>query len=143
MTNTDSNVAMLQETYKRYAKEGIGPVLDHLTDDVVWNSYGPCDLPWCGQHIGRDGVSSFYERLEGVLSIVKYDVHQVIAQGEWVVALATVTAQSKASGRTESFEKADVFRMRDGQISEFREYYDSARALELLREQPASESAAG
>lgn len=143
MTNVDSNVAMLQEAYRRYAEEGIGPVLDHLTDDVVWCSFGPCDLPWCGQHVGRDGVSSFYEQLKGALSIEQYNVHQVIAQGDWVVALATVTAQFRESGRTETFEKADVFRIRDGRISEFREYYDTAKAMALLRELPASESAAG
>lgn len=141
MTNVEQNVAMLQETYRRYASEGIQPVLDRLTDDANWCSVGPGDLPWCGSYAGRDGVAKFYERLNEAVTVQKYDVEQVIAQGEWVVALATVTAKFKASGRVEQFEKADVFRIRDGRIAEFREYYDSAKALSALKGSPTAEQA--
>lgn len=141
MTNVERNVAMLQETYRLYATEGIQPVLDRLTDDASWFSVGPGDLPWCGSYAGRDGVASFYERLNDALTVQEYEVEQVIAQGEWVVALATVTARFKASGRVEQFEKADVFRIVDGRIAEFREYYDSAKALDALKGSHTTEQA--
>lgn len=139
MTTVEQNVAMLQETYRLYATEGIRPVLDRLTDDVDWCSVGPGDIPWCGSYAGREGVAKFYERLNDAVIVQRYEVEQVIAQGEWIVALATVTAEFKRSGRVEQFDKADVFRIRDGRIAEFREYYDSAKALNALTASSAAE----
>jgi ketosteroid isomerase-like protein len=53
----------------------------------------------------------------GVFSI---DVHNVLAEGDLVVVLATVNAQR--SGVSDSFPEVHVWQMRDGRVVEFREY---------------------
>ena len=48
------------------------------------------------------------------------DVHNVLAEGDLVVVLATVNA--KRNGVSQSFPEVHVWQMRDGKAVEFREY---------------------
>ena len=47
-------------------------------------------------------------------------VHNVLAEGDLVVVLATVNAQR--NGLSASFPEIHVWRMKDGKATEFREY---------------------
>jgi uncharacterized protein len=50
----------------------------------------------------------------------KINVHNVLADGDLVVALVTVKAQS--NGISASFPEVHVWRMKNGKAAEFREY---------------------
>jgi uncharacterized protein len=53
----------------------------------------------------------------GVFSI---DVHNVLAEGDLVVALVTVNAER--NGLAASFPEVHVWRMKNGKVTDFREY---------------------
>jgi len=48
------------------------------------------------------------------------DVHNVLADGDLVVALVTVRAQR--NGVSASFPEVHVWRLKNGEVTEFREY---------------------
>jgi ketosteroid isomerase-like protein len=102
--------------------------MEALDQDVVWHSVGDAALPWAGLHRGRAGVEAYFARLDPEVRITGYELERIIAQGEWVVALARVRVRFLKDGSERSFDKADVFRLRDGRIAEFREFYDTALA---------------
>ena len=122
------NVAQLRRMYAEYAAGNRAALFDALTDDVVWHSVGRGDLPWSGVHRGREGIRAYYDALDANLEVTGYECEQVVAQGEWVVMLGTIRVRNKANGTEHGFAKADAFRLRDGRIAEFREYYDTAMA---------------
>ncbi len=66
--------------------------------------------------------------VDGCARVVGYEVGRIIAQGDWVVALATAHVQSLATGETHPYSKVDVFRLEDGRIAEFRESFGTAAA---------------
>jgi ketosteroid isomerase-like protein len=121
------NHAALSGIYAHYARGDAGPIFAALADDVVWSTEGS-GLPWSGRFVGPAGVKEYFEKLGAACEGCGYEVERLLADEEWVVALATVHIRIRATGKTEAFRKVDAIRMKDGRIVEFREYYDSARA---------------
>jgi ketosteroid isomerase-like protein len=123
------NAARLQHLYAEYTKGDRQVVFDALAEDVVWRSNGGDGLAWSGERRARAGVEAYFAALDSCARVVGYEVERIIASGEWVVGLSTVHVEAVGTGERRSYAKADVFRMRDGRIAEFREYYDTGAAL--------------
>ena len=120
--------------YAEYARGNRAAVLDALAEDVAWHSVGgDTGIPWGGSYHGRQEVEAFFARLDSAAEIIGYAVERVIAQGEWVTVLARVRARFPTTGLEEEFASADILRIRDGRILEFREFYDTAAVLAALR----------
>jgi ketosteroid isomerase-like protein len=146
MPDTARNLELIRELYERYTM-GDGPegLLDSLADDVVWQSIGPSDrLRFARSWQGREGVRAYFEALSEDWEMISYKVNELIGQGDRVVVLADVCFCHRQTGKLAATPKADVFRLHDGKIVEFCEYYDSAAAAEAASEaavEPWPESA--
>lgn len=125
---TAGTLARLQGLYAEYGRGNRAAILDALAEDVVWTSVAGPELPWGGTFHGRAGVADYFARIDATVQVSGYAVEQVVAQGEWVVALGRCHIRVLATGAEHDFAKADITRMRDGRIAEFREFYDTAAA---------------
>ena len=125
---TARNVAQVGDIYARYARGDRGAVLGALAPDVRWSSIGGEALSWAGERRGRAGVEAYFAALDAEVSQLGYEVERVIAQGEWIAVLATVTVRYRGNGRECRYAKADFIRMVDGHLADFREFYDTAQA---------------
>ena len=132
MPDADSNVEFIRDLYERYTMgDGAECVLESLADDVVWRSVGPPDrLPFARSRHGRDGVRAYFRALNQDWEMISYKVHELIGQRDRVVTLADVCFCHRETGKLVATSKADVFRLRDGRIVDFCEFYDSAAAVE-------------
>jgi ketosteroid isomerase-like protein len=117
------------EIYAEYMRGNRAFALDALADDVTWISVAGADLPWGGTWRGRAGVEAYFASLDRLVAITGYEVERMIAQGDWVVVLARGTGRFHPTGEVITLSKADVLRLQDGRIVEFREYYDSAALM--------------
>ena len=132
MTSTDDNIACLKELYQAYGEGNIEPVIAALDEDVRWCSMGSTgDLPWLGQCHGFEGVVNYFQTLAASITVNSYEPEYFVADGDRVVAIVSLSITHNATGRTSNFEKADVFRFRDGKILEFTEFYDTAGVAAL------------
>ena len=132
MPDADRNVELIRDLYERYTM-GDGPegVLDSLADDVLWRSVGPPNrLPFARSCHGRDGVRAYFRALNQDWEMISYKVNELIGQRDRVVALADACFCHRETGKLVATSKADVFRLRDGKIVEFCEFFDSAAAVE-------------
>jgi ketosteroid isomerase-like protein len=132
MSDTDRNVEFIRDLYERYTM-GDGPecVLDALADDVLWRSVGPPSrLPFARSRRGRDEVREYFRALTEDWEMISYKVNELIGQRDRVVALADVCFCHRETGKLVATAKADVFRLRDGRIIEFCEFFDSAAVVE-------------
>jgi hypothetical protein len=73
-------------------------------------------------------VRSFFEQLAGSNEFSRFDPHDFISSGDFVVALVAIEGHPRATGVNVAEEVAHVFRIRAGRVCEFREYAD-ARAV--------------
>jgi len=124
-TLTERSVARVNDLYSRYAAGDREPLYAALTPDSRWLSIGEDTIPWAGEYRGREGVETYFARIEAEAKVVGYEVEQVIAQGEWVAILAWATVRYEATGNICRYAKADFVKLDGDRIAEFREFYDT------------------
>jgi ketosteroid isomerase-like protein len=146
MSDVDRNVEFIRDLYERYTM-GDGPesIMENLADDVLWRSVGPPNrLPFARSFQGRDGVRAYFEALGEDWEMISYKVNELIGQRDRVVVLADACFCHRETGKLVATSKADVFRLRDGKIVDFCEFFDTWAAVEAATdtsEAPWPESA--
>jgi ketosteroid isomerase-like protein len=130
---TRDSLDIQSRLYAEYARGNRAAVFEALAEDVAWHSVASDGIPWGGSHRGRDGVESYFSRLDSAARVVGFDVERVIAQDEWITALVRVRVRFPATGTEREFAAANILRVRGGRVAEFREFYDTASVLEAMR----------
>ena len=86
-----SNAAIIRKAYEDFAQGNIPAVFAAFDPNMTWHV--PGHSPLSGDYTGHDQVGGFFQRTMelsgGVFSI---DLHNVLAEGDLVVALVTVSA---------------------------------------------------
>lgn len=95
-----------------------------IADDIVWTNIG--STRFSGTYRGKEQVMS--ELIGPLFSQLKAGIHStvenLIAEGDMVVAQSAGTAET-LEGRPYNNTYCQVMRLRDGQIVEVREYFDT------------------
>jgi len=116
---SDSNSVIIRKAYDDFAKGNIPSVFAVFDAGITWHV--PGHSPLSGDYAGHDQIGGFFQRTMelsgGVFSI---DVHNVVAEGDLVVALVTVNAER--NGLAASFPEVHAWRMKNGKVTDFREY---------------------
>lgn len=128
----EENINLVRSTYDCFFKGDIEGLLTHHTDDIDWEVYGPAELPTAGPHIGKEQVMGFFGKVDELLEFDKFDVNQYVAQGNTVVTLGVYAGTAKKTGKKFDSHFAHVVTIRDGKICKFREYTDTAAAVEAI-----------
>ncbi|HSU29380.1 MAG TPA: nuclear transport factor 2 family protein [Chitinophagaceae bacterium] len=125
-TTIMKNKEMAQALYGYFGEGNVPAILDLLTDDIIWTCPGPTEiLPYAQVYKGKKGVADFFRLIYENKDFPKFEVKELIGEGDKVVALGRWDAKSKKTGNSYSGDWAMVFYFRDGKLCEHREYYDS------------------
>jgi uncharacterized protein len=110
------NVERARQGYEAFAKGDLAALTELLADDVVWHVQG--GGPLSGDYHGRDQVFGFFGRIaEETGGTFRLDVHDILANDEHTVVLATLTATR--GGKSTEAQVVNVTHNRDGQVTEF------------------------
>ena len=113
------NASIIRKAYQDFTQGNIPAVFAVFDPAITWHV--PGHSPLSGDFTGHDQIGEFFKRTldlsGGAFSI---DVHNVLADGDLVVALTTVKA--RRNGVAASFPEVHVWRLRNGKAVEFREY---------------------
>ena len=113
------NASIIRKAYQDFTQGNIPAVFAVFDPAITWHV--PGHSPLSGDFTGQDQIGGFFKRTldlsGGAFSI---DVHNVLADGDLVVALTTVKA--RRNGVAASFREVHVWRLRNGKAVEFREY---------------------
>ena len=123
---------LARQTYDAFFRGDIDGLLELYTEDMDWEVLGPSSLPTAGPHIGKEQVRAFFGKVNDLLVSENFDVQQYVVQGDTVVALGEYTWTSKVTGRVFDAQFVHVITIRDGKICKFREYTDTAAAVEAM-----------
>ena len=122
------NVGVVRRAYENFKSGNIRGVLDSLTDDVDWRLPQIQGVGFSGPRRGREAVGGFFSSLAEEQDVISFEPREFVAQGDKVVALGTYRWRVKRTGREYGGDWAHVFTVRDGKITGFHEYMDSAAA---------------
>jgi ketosteroid isomerase-like protein len=121
------NTKVVQEAYAAFGRGDVQGILDRLTDDVIWNGvYGAAaHVPTSGERRGKAAVATFFKQVAETVKFSKFEPKEFVATGDRVVALGSYTA-TISTGKGFDADFAMVFTLRNGKVSEFKEFTDSA-----------------
>ncbi len=128
------NVEILRRGYALWndtKADSVAHWLDLIADDVQWRSIadGATGMEFTGACKSKADVERYFAELAGQWAMNYYTVDEFIAQGDRVVMVGKCGWRNKKTGATLDTPKVDIIRMRDSQIVEFFELYDTAKAL--------------
>jgi ketosteroid isomerase-like protein len=85
------NEDLLRQGYDAFARGDMDWLGEHFADDIVWHV--PGQHQFAGDHRGKDAVFAlFAKQMELTGGSFRLDIHDVLANDEHGVALATATA---------------------------------------------------
>ena len=131
--NEQQNVDLVRLGYDAFGRGDINGLLELLAEDIEWTSPGPPELPTAGTRRGRQQVAEFFQAVDQVFEIQRFEPKSFVAQGDVVVVLGSDTASVKATGKVLTEEWAHAFTIRDGKIAAMREYLDTAAVVAELQ----------
>jgi uncharacterized protein len=121
------NVQTVKEAYAAFERGDITSLLNLVSEDVEWHMPGPSDIiPFAGEFRGREGVGRFFAALGGAEDVEIFEPREFVAQGDKVVVMGRYRGRIKATGQVDDIEFVHVFNVRDGRITNYRQYNDTA-----------------
>lgn len=133
MTAQD-NLFTIQQAYEAFRKKDLPMILDLQADDTEWSVAGPGNLiPWAAPRFGRDGVADFLKVLADWLVPEVFRIDEYLSQENTVVAIGYQRGLVKPTGNPYEFDFVHVWKLREGKITRFRVYYDTAYLANTLR----------
>lgn len=122
------NIGIVQQIYNDFKTGNIPGLLSRLADDVTWKLPEMEGVPFGGKRAGRDAVGEFFALVGANQEPLQFEPREFVAQGDKVVSLGFYEWRVKPTGREFSGDFAHVFTIRNGKVSDFREYTDTAAA---------------
>jgi ketosteroid isomerase-like protein len=131
--NESKNIQTIQDTYAAFGRLDIDALLGMMSNDIDWQFFGPSELITTGPRRGKPEVARFFQEVEATWSFEAFEPRQFIAQEDTVVVLGSYRGTAKETGRKFATEWAQVFTLRDGKVTQFREYADTANMADAAR----------
>jgi|SRR5271165_382462 len=121
------NLQTVKRVYEAFVKGDLQAILRPLTDDVDWQIVGSFKrVPWPSAWRGRRELEKYFRTLAEALDVEVFQPDEFIAAGDNVVVLGHERMRARATGRVVEAKWAQVWTLRDGLVSRYREYTDTA-----------------
>jgi hypothetical protein len=118
------NVQLVKNGFAAFNRGDIPGLVALMSDDVEWHSPG-AGLPLSGTHRGHNGVSNFFRTLARELDIQDFQPREFIGEGDRVLVIGWERAKVKATNRTVELDWIMSFTVRNGKITQYRQYTDT------------------
>lgn len=135
------NLDTVRAMYAAFGSGDIAGVLKHMDEAIVWITPGSSAVPLSGARRGIGGVREFFEELGRRMEFHVFDVRDMIAQQNRVVALVHYEGRDRATGRGFSADSAMLWTFGNGKAIRFQEYTDTEALADAAR--PAGAQAQG
>jgi ketosteroid isomerase-like protein len=128
------NVRLVEAAYAAFQRGDIPGVLANFTEDADWDTPGSADsIPHAGRRRGHAEITQFFSALAASENITHFEPREFIAKGDKVVVVGNYKGTVRATGRGYDVDWLQVFTARDGKLTSFREYLDTAALADAHR----------
>ncbi|HYN84082.1 MAG TPA: nuclear transport factor 2 family protein [Pyrinomonadaceae bacterium] len=128
------NVRLVRAAYAAFQRGDVKGVLANFSEDAEWDTPGDAAaIPHAGRARGHAGIEKFFATLADTENITHFEPGEFIAQNDKVVVVGNYKGTVKATGRAYDIDWLQVFTARDGKLTSFREYLDTAALADAHR----------
>jgi uncharacterized protein len=125
------NVAILKDAYRQWHESKGASVdvwLDLMAEDVKVRSLadGKPAASFTSEGNSKAQFKRYFDGLLADWEMINYKASQFIAQDDRVAVMGSTAWRNRKTGRAVDTPKADFWTFRDGKITAFYEFYDTA-----------------
>jgi ketosteroid isomerase-like protein len=124
---SEANIAVIQTTYAAFNRGDIQALLANLGPNAEWVNYGPAAVPYFGNFTGR--IADFFNAIGESTTGGSVAIDRYIGSGDMVITEGRYTATARGTGARIDAPIAHVFTLRDGKVTSWRGYGDTAAVL--------------
>ncbi|WP_027058560.1 nuclear transport factor 2 family protein [Mesorhizobium loti] len=125
-------VDVVKNLYDAYAKRDIVSALAHCSDDVVFRWVAEPHAPYIGAGNGKQEFLARLMALDKDFEYRSFVPMDIIDGGDKIAAQVEIHLTRKTTGQELVMRIADFWTLRDGEIIEMVEYYDTALAASVI-----------
>ena len=131
--NENQHTQLIKDLYACFSRGDVLTILNALTEEVDWFVPGAPTIPYAGTYRGPHEVAKFFERLAANSEVLQFEPGHYVAAGDTVISLGYYRGRARTTGRTYESDWAMSFTFRNGRVTRFREYLDTAAVAAAYR----------
>lgn len=131
--NEQQNIELVKQAYESFGKGDIPALLDSFAENIEWRSPNIEGSPFQESYDGREAVAQFFATIDEHENFTLFEPREFIAQGDRVVVLGALSSKVNSTGRDYQTDWVHIFTVRDGKITNFREFFDTAAASKAFQ----------
>ena len=124
--------------YDAFGRGDVQTILNNVTSDVDWIFEGPAVIAHAGVRKGPGEVLGFFEALATTQTGQKLTIDYFVAQGDKVASIGRYAATVTATGKSFDSPLGHFFVIRDGKVSSFVNFGDTAAVAEAYTQTSAA-----
>jgi ketosteroid isomerase-like protein len=132
MTNSNANIAIIDEIYAAYNESNTAPLMNALAGDFEMHEHAPDSLPWGGVWKGRDGMVDFLAKVTGNMAHQEYVCEGRIGRDDIVTSWGHFKTQCKKTHQIVEGCWMHRIVFRGGKIIAIHEFLDSLNVAEAF-----------
>ena len=130
------NKRIVQKIYAAYKNKNLKGILEHQSETAEWSvAASPEKIPWANPGRGHKGVANFLNTFEHWLVPQAFNIQDYLEEGNKIVALGYQAGYVKPTGYHYEYDFVHVWEFRDGKVTKFRVYFDSAYVANVLADE--------
>jgi ketosteroid isomerase-like protein len=128
----EGNVEVVGRLFELYASGGIEAALEVMDEDIV--IVIPADVSAePDTYRGHEGARRYFAGFEGMLEDIRYEVFELLPEGDHVLARSRLAGRGVSSGLEVELQTVVVHAVEGGKITRIVPYTDLESARDALR----------
>ena len=112
-------VAKVKDMYAAFGRGDLDGIMQHVADDVLWESEGPAELGFTGIRHGKQETLGFFEGIAREHVDPKLTMKDFVASGDSVAVFGRYEFTSARGGRRVNSPVGHLFQFRDGKVARY------------------------
>ncbi len=129
-TDYEKSIQIVKNLFSAFNRKDFPAALSCLDGNIDWQAPATGtqvkEIPWSKPRHGVNEVSAFFKEVSDKLSLDEINYNTLVADGDCVVAEGSMSGCVCETGCYYHTDWAMVFTLRNGKITRFRNYYDTA-----------------
>ena len=128
----EDNIKIVQKAYADFLRGDIPAVVAAMDDHIEWLTPASVGMPRAGRLNGKKQAAEFFGAVAETWEFQAFEPREYIASGDQVVVRGHYECRGRKTGGTASADWVMTWKIRDGKVTHFQEYTDTAVLREAL-----------
>jgi hypothetical protein len=129
--SVQENVQIVKDGFAAFGRGDIQGMLALFAEDSEWITPGE-GFPWVGTYRGRAAVADFLQKVPEIMELSFWEPREFVAKADRVLVVGFESGRIKATNRAFEGHWVMAFTVRNGKVTNVREYNDTLAVAQAL-----------